>query len=547
MRRLVFTLLAVLLTAQLAMASDCCPGGNCPLVEQQQAEVDTPPEWLCHVDGASGSLIAKTERAGLILSALHVVAGELPDQLKIDMPDGSRFTGRAVVFDRLHDLVLIEIAPPAASPCPLATRDPIVGDAIQVVGYGNGRYQTSHGRVTGYVDGHWIRLPAPYKLGFRETGPGDKLMVASALGTWGDSGCAILNSRGELCGVLSVGEPAPDGARAAGISGASTSKILRLCATPSIKWNIPTLQHTQPLVPVVPPVVPIGTVALPAAPPVPTRDGRLGISVRDDIRRQQKEIENLRRIKADGGITLPVTLPVEFGVPPGVSVQGNAELTGQLNYLHDQTFDLNQRVVRLEGALDTALEIIDGIDPAKIKTEVGEQLYGDVRTSIDQARAEMAQAAAALTQATGTIDPAARLAAKEAVNETLEDPSFWERFKNRASQGLIPGYQLPAVAEKLGVTWVWKLLSGVGLTTTIIAIAVAIAIFVLRRRVPVVRRVLEEGAERLTDVIPGKLDDRLLEFGRLILNGVDDRINRLETRFGIPTPPPRETTTKEGG
>jgi hypothetical protein len=135
----------------------------------------------------SGSLVAKSQQHGLVITNWHVV-NEATGQIMVMFPDGFTSAGTVVKLDRDWDLAAIAIWRPNAEPLPLATVAPQPGETLTIAGYGSGSYRAASGRCTQYV--------AP-----GTTFPYEMVELATSA-RQGDSGGPILNSRGELAGVL---------------------------------------------------------------------------------------------------------------------------------------------------------------------------------------------------------------------------------------------------------------------------------------------------------------------------------------------------------
>jgi len=181
-------------------------------------------------------------------------------------------------------------------------------------------------------------------------------------------------------------------------------------------------------------------VTLPTPPPP---DKRLGLSVRDEVR-------ELQRGKADAG----QTLPVQIGVPPGVMTEQQAEgFMGNLGATNQVVMDLDQRVVRLEKALDTALELVGTIDPTKLKTEVGQDLYAKTSTAIEQAKQAAEAAKKAAEGAPAEIDKAIEKAT----------PGILEKAKKFLPEGLVAKAEAAYKVASGLKAWVFGSYAGLGL------------------------------------------------------------------------------------
>lgn len=135
----------------------------------------------------SGALVAVNETHGLVVTNWHVVRDQ-SGPISVAFPNGLRSAATLLRSDRDWDLAALAIGRPNVSPIPLASAAPRPGEVLTIVGYGKGWYRAAAGRCTQYVS------------------PGGNLpfeMVEVATpAREGDSGGPILNSRGELAGVL---------------------------------------------------------------------------------------------------------------------------------------------------------------------------------------------------------------------------------------------------------------------------------------------------------------------------------------------------------
>ncbi len=135
----------------------------------------------------SGVLVAVDQQQGMVLTNWHVVS-EAAGQITVAFPDGFRSPGRIVRTDRDWDLAALAILRPNSQPVRLAMQAPRPGEPLTIIGYGSGRYREAYGRCTQYVS------------------PGGglpfEMVELSTSARQGDSGGPILNSRGELAGVL---------------------------------------------------------------------------------------------------------------------------------------------------------------------------------------------------------------------------------------------------------------------------------------------------------------------------------------------------------
>lgn len=135
----------------------------------------------------SGTLIDKNEEHGLVVTNWHVVR-DAKGPVEVVFPGGFRSTAKIIRMDRDWDLAALLITKPPVEPVPLSTVAPKPGDDLGIAGYGSGKYKMQSGRCTQYLS------PGSNK-------PFEMIEISVAA-RQGDSGGPILNSRGELAGVL---------------------------------------------------------------------------------------------------------------------------------------------------------------------------------------------------------------------------------------------------------------------------------------------------------------------------------------------------------
>jgi|GEM_PF-872932 len=135
----------------------------------------------------SGVLVAVQGDYGLVLTNWHVVR-DAAGPISVVFPDGFRSGATILKADSEWDLAALAIWRPLVEPIPLAADMPRLGEPLTIVGYGNGQYRAATGRCLQYLS------PA------RNAPP--EMIELSVAARQGDSGGPILNSRGELAGVL---------------------------------------------------------------------------------------------------------------------------------------------------------------------------------------------------------------------------------------------------------------------------------------------------------------------------------------------------------
>ncbi|HEX3997164.1 MAG TPA: serine protease [Pirellulales bacterium] len=141
-------------------------------------------------DGASlgsGTLVDVSQSHGLVLTNWHVVRDAVGNVI-VSFPDGFQSPGFVLKTDRDWDLAAVAVWKPHVSPVPIATQAPRPGDILTIAGYGPGNYRAISGPCTEYLS------PGP-NLPY-------EIVELHAAARHGDSGGPILNSRGELAGVL---------------------------------------------------------------------------------------------------------------------------------------------------------------------------------------------------------------------------------------------------------------------------------------------------------------------------------------------------------
>jgi len=136
----------------------------------------------------SGTLVGAEGSYGLVVTNWHVVR-DASGLTMVLFPDGFRSAAKILKSDRTWDLALLAIwRPPTATPVPISPHMPPLGEPLTIAGYGPGWYRAATGRCANFV--------AP-----DERSP-QQMIEVSVTARQGDSGGPILNSRGEVAGVL---------------------------------------------------------------------------------------------------------------------------------------------------------------------------------------------------------------------------------------------------------------------------------------------------------------------------------------------------------
>ena len=136
----------------------------------------------------SGTLIDIRGPYALVVTNWHVIR-EAAGEISVVFPDGFRSAARVVQHDADWDLAALSIWKPNASPVRIATEPPKPGDMLTIAGYGSdGAFRAVSGPCTQYLS---PSQQHPHEI-----------VELKAVARQGDSGGPILNSRGELAGVL---------------------------------------------------------------------------------------------------------------------------------------------------------------------------------------------------------------------------------------------------------------------------------------------------------------------------------------------------------
>lgn len=137
----------------------------------------------------SGSLVEVNELFGIVVTNWHVVR-DAAGQVGVLFPDGFRSAATVMRVDRDWDLAALVIWLPNVQPITISRQVPRPGEMLTIAGYGSGSYRSVSGRCTMFLSpSSDVNLP-------------DDLVELAAPAREGDSGGPILNSRGELAGVL---------------------------------------------------------------------------------------------------------------------------------------------------------------------------------------------------------------------------------------------------------------------------------------------------------------------------------------------------------
>lgn len=138
-------------------------------------------------DGSTGSgtLVGVDKSTGLVLTCAHLFDGS-SQNVVVAFPGGGRFAARLLDRDRAHDLAALAIQPPRVAPIVVSSGEP--GGVLSACGFGpNGQFRCVRGNVNGQATAVGANYPS--------------LTIGGAVRP-GDSGGGVLNTRGELVGVV---------------------------------------------------------------------------------------------------------------------------------------------------------------------------------------------------------------------------------------------------------------------------------------------------------------------------------------------------------
>jgi hypothetical protein len=135
----------------------------------------------------SGTLVDVRDDFGIVITNWHVVR-DAQGPIEVIFPGGFTSKARTLKLDADWDLAALVVWRPPVEPVKIATAAPQPGDQLTICGYGPGIYRAATGRCTQYY--------AP-----KENLP-QQMVELNVEARQGDSGGPILNSRGELAGVL---------------------------------------------------------------------------------------------------------------------------------------------------------------------------------------------------------------------------------------------------------------------------------------------------------------------------------------------------------
>ncbi len=160
---------------------------------------ETPPPAVARIwvrgkgavkrTGGTAVLIYKRGKEAVAITAQHLFRNlRKPVEVILEFPSGKNFQGTLVAEDSVSDLAAVTLDAPDAEPIQIYLDDPKIGERVTVAGYGmDGCYKTTAGIVKGP----------------KRTSSGVACWLEMTGGSrGGDSGGPMLNSSGQLLGIL---------------------------------------------------------------------------------------------------------------------------------------------------------------------------------------------------------------------------------------------------------------------------------------------------------------------------------------------------------
>ena len=139
------------------------------------------------ISHGSGTLIGSDASYGWVVTNWHVVRGA-GTNVTVQFPGGFSSPATIAKTDENWDLALLVIHRPPVQPLPMAAYVPTPGEPLFIAGYGSGKFRLAPGECVGYA--------AP------DAGFPQEMIDVSVPARKGDSGGPIVNSQGQVAGVL---------------------------------------------------------------------------------------------------------------------------------------------------------------------------------------------------------------------------------------------------------------------------------------------------------------------------------------------------------
>lgn len=159
-----------------------------PALDPRPSTLDPAPHCRITVGCGtlgSGTLIDRSQSVGLVLTCSHLF-DDSAAPIIVSFPNGPRFEARLVDIDRSQDLAGLAIGRPDAEPLSVTNDEP--SGLLTACGFGpNGQFRPTRGAITGRASVAGATYPST--------------TIAGAVRP-GDSGGGVLNTRGQLIGVV---------------------------------------------------------------------------------------------------------------------------------------------------------------------------------------------------------------------------------------------------------------------------------------------------------------------------------------------------------
>jgi hypothetical protein len=192
---LLFVIICICVVAQAQCYIDSFTGQR---ICARQVSPSQPAAETSNVDSAahcrisvadgtigSGTLVASNDSVGLVLTCSHLFNSS-KSNIVVSFPNGRRFFANLIDLDRANDLAALAIRRPDVAPLVVSEAEPT--GILPACGFG------SHGvfrNVTGNITGHATAAGATFP----------STTIAGAVRP-GDSGGGVLNTQGQLTGVI---------------------------------------------------------------------------------------------------------------------------------------------------------------------------------------------------------------------------------------------------------------------------------------------------------------------------------------------------------
>jgi len=168
--------------------SGAVPDGRAPAPNAKLVALDQSAHCRISVgDGTlgSGTLVERDASTGLVLTCAHLF-DDATGRIIVTLPQAGRFAARVVEIDRANDLAAISIRRPDVEPLQVGDDEP--AGMLTACGYGpTSVFRAIHGAITGRATIVGANYPSTTICGAVRPG---------------DSGGAVLNTRGQLVGVI---------------------------------------------------------------------------------------------------------------------------------------------------------------------------------------------------------------------------------------------------------------------------------------------------------------------------------------------------------